>query len=118
MTWIIHQILFHQNVEIENSPNFNNVKVSQYTILSNFYAFYCVCTYAISIKFHLQSMMTPRREAKSPNSTLTVGSTPRRTQSMDRDYCLRNRTSSYQGRLSPTSPRILEEKYVKHNQHV
>jgi len=34
MTWIIHQTLFCQNVEIENSPNINNVKVSQYTVVS------------------------------------------------------------------------------------
>jgi len=31
MTWIIRQTLFCQNVEIENLPNFNDVKVSQYT---------------------------------------------------------------------------------------
>ena len=29
MTWIICQTLFHQNVEIENSPNFNDIKVSR-----------------------------------------------------------------------------------------
>jgi len=33
MTWIIRQILFHQNVEIENLPNFNNVEVSRYMVL-------------------------------------------------------------------------------------
>jgi len=32
MTWIIRHTLFHQNVEIENSPNFNDVKVSRYTV--------------------------------------------------------------------------------------
>jgi len=32
MTWIICQTLFCQNVEIKNSPNFNNVKVSRYTV--------------------------------------------------------------------------------------
>ena len=32
MTWIIRQTLFCQNVEIENSPNFNDVKVYQYTV--------------------------------------------------------------------------------------
>jgi len=32
MTWIIRQTLFNQNVEIENLPNFNNVKVSQCTV--------------------------------------------------------------------------------------
>jgi len=35
MTWIIHQTFFHQNVEIENSPNFNDVKVSRYTVNIN-----------------------------------------------------------------------------------
>jgi len=35
MTWIIHQTLFCQNVEIENSPNFNDVKVSWYTVYSS-----------------------------------------------------------------------------------
>jgi len=33
MTWIIRQTLFRQNVEIENSPNFNDVKVSQFWYL-------------------------------------------------------------------------------------
>jgi len=28
MTWIIRKTLFHQNVEIENLPNFTDVKVS------------------------------------------------------------------------------------------
>ena len=32
MTWIIRQTLFRQNVEIENSPDFNDVKVSRYTV--------------------------------------------------------------------------------------
>jgi len=32
MTWIICQTLFHQNVEIENPPNFNNTKVSWYMV--------------------------------------------------------------------------------------
>jgi len=32
MTWIIRQTSFRQNVEIENSPNFNDVKVSRYTV--------------------------------------------------------------------------------------
>jgi len=32
MTWIICQTLFCQNVEIENSPNFNIIKVSRYTV--------------------------------------------------------------------------------------
>jgi len=32
MSWIICQTLFRQNVEIENSPNFNDIKVSQYTV--------------------------------------------------------------------------------------
>jgi len=32
MTWIIRQTLFRQNVEIENSPNFIDVKVSRYTV--------------------------------------------------------------------------------------
>jgi len=32
MTWIICQTLFRQNVVIENSPNFNDVKASQYTV--------------------------------------------------------------------------------------
>jgi len=26
MAWIIHQALFHQNVEIENLSNFNTIK--------------------------------------------------------------------------------------------
>jgi len=34
MTRIICQTLFHQNFEIENSPNFKDVKVSQYTVYS------------------------------------------------------------------------------------
>jgi len=32
MSWIIHQTLFHQNIEIENSPNFSDVKVPGYTV--------------------------------------------------------------------------------------
>jgi len=32
MTWIIRQILFRQNVEIENLLNFNDVKISRYTV--------------------------------------------------------------------------------------
>ena len=59
--------------------------------------------------------MTPRREVKSPNSALTVGSTPRRTQSMDRDRLFRDRSSTlppYDGRASLSSPEIPEERLV------
>jgi len=35
MTWFIHQTLLRQNVEIENSPNFNDVKVYRYTVICN-----------------------------------------------------------------------------------
>ena len=55
--------------------------------------------------------MTPRREAKSPNSTLTVGSTPRRTQSMDRDRLFfreRSTTLPSYGRASVGSLEIPE----------
>jgi len=39
MTWIIRQTLFHQNVEIENSPNFNDIKISRYMVASLFFAY-------------------------------------------------------------------------------
>ena len=59
-------------------------------------------------------MMTPRREAKSPNATPSVGSTPRRTQSLDTDS-YRRRSSTlpfHRDRTSVSSPEIPEERQV------
>jgi len=49
MTWIIHQTLFRQNVEIENLPNFNDVKVSWYTVPYNL-KFLRLSDFALKIK--------------------------------------------------------------------
>ena len=57
-------------------------------------------------------MMTPKRELKSPNAILSVGSTPRRAKSMDSNYS-RDRSftlPSTHGTISPGTPEILEER--------
>lgn len=57
--------------------------------------------------------MTPRREVKSPNSTLSAGGTPRRTQSLDdHDNTFRNRSSSHHGHILFGSTEIPEERQV------
>ena len=34
-SWAFCQTLFHQNPESENEPNFNDIKLSQYTVAGN-----------------------------------------------------------------------------------
>ncbi|XP_065913181.1 kinesin-like protein KIF15-B isoform X2 [Dysidea avara] len=59
----------------------------------------------------IKSMMTPKRDAKSPSTLAPLGSTPHRTQSMDRgSFRSRSFTAHSRDRTSPTSPRISEER--------
>jgi len=44
IAWIICQTLFRHNVEIENLPNFNDVKVSRYTVYICIGVYVCIYT--------------------------------------------------------------------------
>jgi len=59
MIWIIHQTLFRQTVEIENSPNFNGIKVSRYTVVL------ISCVYALLVGVASPTGQTSSREVVS-----------------------------------------------------
>jgi len=50
MTWIIRQTLFNQNVEIKNSPYFNDIKVSDIQYVTLLHICYCAKSSDMEIK--------------------------------------------------------------------